>query len=76
MAWATDIDEVRALGHGAVTLFNMAIMLAILAVLLSARSSTPTIISQALGFATWLVDQITSPISGGQAVGGRQLARD
>lgn len=64
----TDIADFKAVGHGLVSLFNVAIILAIVAVVLSARSGTPAIISTFFGFVSWLVGQVVQPVSGGSNV--------
>lgn len=59
-----DIDELRAIGHGALSLFNAAILLAVVAVLFATASQTPQMISSFLGLVTWLIAQATKPVTG------------
>jgi hypothetical protein len=65
---AHDKDQLRAIGHGALALINVGIVLAIIATILSNRSATPQIITSAFGFVSWLVAQVTTPVSGGYVV--------
>jgi hypothetical protein len=63
-----DLDQLQALGHGAMALVNAAIILAIVAVILSTGSNAAGIIQSALAFVTWLVGQATQPATGGRSV--------
>lgn len=63
-----DLEQFRAIGHGALSLITAGFLLAILAVLLSAKSQTPNMITTALQFVTWLVAQVVAPIKPGIAV--------
>jgi hypothetical protein len=63
-----DIDQLRAVGRGALTLLNASILLTIAAVILSTNSGAPAIIANAFSFVTWLVSQVVTPVSGGYNV--------
>ena len=63
-----EIDDLRTLGHSALAFMNVAIVLTIIAVILSTKSGTPQVITQAFSFLTWLVKQILTPVSGGTSV--------
>jgi hypothetical protein len=63
-----DMDEIRAVGHGAMALVNAGLLLAIVAVILSGRSSTADVIRAIFTFLAWLVGQVVKPISGGRTV--------
>lgn len=60
-----DLSQLKAVGAGAVSLFNATILLAIVAVLLSTRAGTAGILAQFLGLITWLVSQVVTPVTGG-----------
>lgn len=63
-----EFDDLKAIGHGAVTLFYAAIVIAILAVVLSTNSQTTTVLQQFFSFVGWLVSSVVAPVSGGQNV--------
>lgn len=63
-----DLDHLHALGHGAVSLVNAAILLAVVAVVLSTGSQTPVIIERFFQLVTWLVKQVVMPIGAGYNV--------
>jgi hypothetical protein len=65
---ANDLDQLKAVGHGALTIVNGAILLAIVAVLLATQSQTASMIATFLQFVTWLVAQVVSPVTGGTSV--------
>lgn len=64
-AFGPDLDDLHAIGHGLSALFTGAIGVAIVAVILSANSASPNIISTFFGFVTWLVGQVIQPVSAG-----------
>jgi hypothetical protein len=61
-------DALWAIGGSAVALLNAAMILAIVAVLLSAQSQTATVLKSALDFMAWLVEQVIRPIQPGASV--------
>jgi hypothetical protein len=61
-------DALWAIGGSAVALLNAAMILAIVAVLLSAQSQTAAVIKSALDFMAWLVEQVIKPIQPGASV--------
>lgn len=63
-----DIDDLKAIGHGVLSLVNLAIILAIIAVVLAARSQSANIIATFFALLSWLVGQVINPITGGQSV--------
>ena len=66
-ALGREMDDVRALGHGAVGLINGAILLAIVAVIL-AGPQTADMIKSFFTLVTWLVGQVISPVTGGTQI--------
>jgi hypothetical protein len=72
---SSDLDSLRAIGHSAIALINTAILLAIVAVILSKRSQSAAVLASAFAFGGWLIGQIITPITGGASVVlGNQLA--
>jgi hypothetical protein len=63
-----DADQIQAIGHGLLALFNAAIVLAIVAVILSTNSQMPQILRSFFQFVTWLVAQVIRPVTGGSNV--------
>lgn len=63
-----DLGHLHALGHGAISLFNAVVLLAVVAVVLSTRSMAPQMITAFTGLVAWLVKQVVTPISGGYSV--------
>lgn len=62
-----DMDDLRAIGHGSLALLNVAILLAILAVIL-ASGAVPTLIGQFFAFLQWLVGNTVAPVTPGVLV--------
>lgn len=62
------MDQLHAVGQGALSLFNAAILLTIVAVVLSNRSGAANIISQAFALLSWLVEQVVRPVTPGHDV--------
>lgn len=60
-ALAREMDEIRALGSGAIGLVNAALLLAIVAVVL-AGPQTASVIRSAFALLTWLVGQVVTPL--------------
>lgn len=65
---SSDLDSVYAVGHAAIALVNTAILLAIVAVILSKRAQTAAVLQSALAVLTWLVAQVVTPVTGGTNV--------
>ena len=63
-----EIDHIKAIGGGAISLVNTAIVLAIVAVVLSNGSQAPAVITAFFGWLSWLIGQVISPITGGASV--------
>jgi hypothetical protein len=58
-----EIDHVRSIGRGIVGLIDVAILLAIVAVVISKRSDSVTVIRALFQFLSWLVGQIVTPLN-------------
>jgi hypothetical protein len=65
---AGELDQLQALGHGAMALVNAALILAIIAVVLANGSNAAGIIQSVLAFMAWLVGQATQPATAGRSV--------
>lgn len=63
-----DIHSLEAIGHGALSLVNAAILLAIVAVLLAYGSQTPDMIRKFFALLAWLAKQVVTPLGTGYAV--------
>lgn len=63
-----EIGHIKAIGSGAVSLVNTAIILTIVAVILSQGSQAPAVITAFFGWISWLIGQVIAPITGGAAV--------
>ena len=61
-----DANALKALGHGALSLVNAAIVLAIVAAILAGQ--TASIIQGFFGFLSWLVGQIIAPLQQQQPI--------
>lgn len=57
-----DINSLKAVGHGALALINAAIVLAIVAVVLSTKAQTAQALTAIFGFLSWLVAQVIAPL--------------
>lgn len=57
-----DIDSLKAVGHGALSLVNAAIVLAIVAVILSTQAQTAQAITAIFSFLSWLVGAVITPL--------------
>lgn len=57
-----EMDSLRAVGHGALSLVNAAIVLAIVAVVLSTRAQTTQAITAIFRFLSWLVGAVITPL--------------
>lgn len=60
-----EIDNAKAIGHGLISVFTVAILLAIVAVVLANGSATASLITQFFKLLSWLVAIIVNPVSGG-----------
>lgn len=57
-----DVNSIKALGHGALSLVNAGIVLAIVAVVLSTRAQTAQAITAFFSVLSWLVGQVIAPL--------------
>jgi hypothetical protein len=65
---ARDIDDIKAIGVGALSLLNGAILVAIVAVILAGPSQTASVIKTFLQFLAYLVASVVAPVTGGRNV--------
>lgn len=63
-----EAHQLKALGHAAVGVFNAAVLIAIVAVILSASSRGPAMIQGFFGLLSWLVEQVVKPVGQGNVV--------
>jgi|SRR5579862_4850011 len=59
-----ELDNAKVIGRSVLSLFNVIIVLTILAVVLSNGSAAAVIIQQGFGFLAWLVSLVVAPVSG------------
>jgi hypothetical protein len=60
-----EIDHIKAIGGGAISLVNTAIVLAIVAVVLSNGSQAPAVITAFFGWLSWLIGQVITSTTPG-----------
>lgn len=60
-----EIDNFKAVGHGVISIFTTAILLAIVAVVLANGATTASVITAFFKLLSWLVSIIVNPVSGG-----------
>lgn len=65
---ANETDTLRAVGHGILTLVNAAILVAILAVVLSPGGAAAVAIQQFFALLSWLVGLVVQPLTAGANV--------
>lgn len=65
---ANETDTLRAVGHGILTLINAAILLAILAVILSPGGAAAGAIQAFFALLSWMVGLVVQPLAAGQVV--------
>ena len=63
-----EISHVQAIGHGVISLVNGAILIAIVAVLLSNNANTAGMIQAFFQFLAWLVATVVTPLNAGTNV--------
>jgi hypothetical protein len=55
-------DDIKALGHGLLALFNAAILVALIAVVLNSRGNGAALITDLFSVLSWLVGQVVTPL--------------
>ena len=55
-------DDIKALGHGLLALFNAAIFVALIAVVLNSRGNAAALITDLFSVLSWLIGQVITPL--------------
>lgn len=65
MSINAELQELKSIGHGFVGVVNIAILLAIVGVILSARSQTVNVLQSFFALLAWLVGLVVQPLQTG-----------